>query len=120
MRTLGEMFCTSLIAYGIIRHNFHSKHKKPLRIAVLIILAAFLHGFYDFWQHYEQKIFFSVVFTLVYFIIMISAFATILTNTINISDDFEYGKKYGSNKIQSFEKSRYWILYPSLAFSITK
>jgi len=98
LRTMSEMFCTSLIAYGIIDYHFHSSRKKPLRIALLILLAAFLHGFYDFWQDYENFKNVGFVVTIVYFLIMMSIFSNTLTNSLNLSEDFAYGKQIGSKK----------------------
>jgi RsiW-degrading membrane proteinase PrsW (M82 family) len=48
LATVGHMFDTSLIAYGIIRYKYYSK-KSIIGLLAFIFLAALSHGFYDFW-----------------------------------------------------------------------
>ncbi len=98
LRTLGEMYCTSIIAFAVIDYRFHSRAKKPLRIVLFVLLAAMLHGFYDFWLYYERLISFGVIFTIIYFCLGISVFANTLTNSINIAPDFTYGRVFGNQE----------------------
>ncbi len=98
LRTLGEMYSTSIIAFAVIDYRFHSRKKKPLRIVLFVLLAAMLHGFYDFWLYYERLISFGVVFTIIYFCLGISVFANTLTNSINIAPDFTYGRVFGNQE----------------------
>ena len=98
LRTLGEMYCTSIIAFAVIDYRFHTRKKKPLRILLFTLLAAMLHGFYDFWLYYERLISFGVIFTIIYFCLGISVFANTLTNSINIAPDFTYGRVFGNQE----------------------
>ncbi len=115
LRTISEMFSTSIIAYGIIDYRFHSSQKKPLRIALLILLAAFLHGFYDFWQYYENLNIFGFILTIIFFLIMMSIFANTLTNSLNLSEDFAYGRLIGSKK--NIDKLiKYYVIFIIIQF----
>jgi len=92
--SLGHMFDTSLIAYGIIRYLYHPSQPKKGSVALYFLAAAFVHGFYDFWLTYNNGMFSFV--TTVFFLISISLFATILNNAINNSLSFTY--KLGLNR----------------------
>ena len=115
LRTLGEMYCTSIIAFAVIDYRFHSRIKKPLRILLFALLAAFLHGVYDFWLYYERLISFGVIFTIIYFFLGISVFANTLTNSVNISQDFTYGRVFG-NQEKSDKMIKYYLGFIVLQF----
>jgi RsiW-degrading membrane proteinase PrsW (M82 family) len=117
LRTISEMFCSSFIAFGIIDFRFHSKHKKPLRIFMLVILAAFLHGFYDFCQYYENLNNYGFILTIIYFLIMTSIFANTLTSSLNLSEDFVYGKQLGS-KIIINKLLKYFVILTVFQFML--
>lgn len=99
LRTLGELFCTSIVAYSLIDYRFKSRKKKPLRIVLFILLAAVLHGFYDYWLYYERLNSLGFIVTVFLFFFGASVFAVTITNSINISENFSYGKIYGSKKV---------------------
>ncbi len=99
LRTFGELFSSSLIAYGIIGYRFYHKHKKPLKVFVLFLLAVFLHAFYDFWLEYELQVSYGFIITFLYFMFMISTFAICLTNSLNISSEFESIQTIHSKKL---------------------
>ena len=98
LASLNEMFCSAIIAYGIIEYIYIKKYKKPLRIILFLILAAILHGIYDLWSFYESQISYSFIATSIYFMLMTSIFINTLTSSINISSDFSYGKKMGNKE----------------------
>ncbi len=99
LRTFGEVVCTSILAYGIIGYRFYHKRKKPLKIVLLFLLAVFLHSFYDFWLAYERVVGYGFIFTIVYFMCMISIYATTLTNSLNFSSDFDDLKTIDSKNL---------------------
>ncbi len=117
LRTFGELFCTSILAYGIIGYRFYHKHKKPLKIFLLFLLAVFLHSFYDFWLDYEIVASYGFIVTLFYFMVMISVFAQTLTNSLNFSSDFDELKTIDSkNLIRKMYK--YYGIFIVLQFII--
>ena len=117
LRTLGEMYCTSIIAYSVIDYRFHSRSKKPLRIVLYTLLAAVLHGFYDFWLYYERLVTLGVIFTILYFCLGISIFANTLTNSINIETDFTYGRVFG-NKAKIDKMIKFYFGFVVLQFLV--
>lgn len=89
LRTFGELFSSSLMAYGIIGYRFYHKHKKPLKIIILFFFAVLLHAFYDFWLDYELIVNYGFIITFLYFMFMISIYAIGLTNSLNVSSVFD-------------------------------
>lgn len=99
LSSVGHMFDTSLTAYGIILVIF-----KKVRFALFYVLGFFLlacvsHGFYDFWLLYENTKSGGWLITVLYFLVTISIFATILNNCLNNSGFFTYKKVIDSNKV---------------------
>lgn len=85
--TFGEMFCTSIVAYGVIGYFFYHRTKKPLKVVLLLLLASFLHAFYDFWLDYENLVSYGYIISFVYFLWMISFFNITVTNAVNQSSE---------------------------------
>ena len=90
LTTLGEIFITSIFAYGLIAHLFYHRAKKPMRLILYFTVACFVNGFYNFWldNHHDYK--YGFIFTLVCFLILMSIFSVTLTNAFNFSSDFSY------------------------------
>jgi RsiW-degrading membrane proteinase PrsW (M82 family) len=100
MPTISHMFDTSLVAYGIVRYKFHPSKPHVLTIGLWLILAAVSHGLYDFWLMFPGSIEWNMqIVTVVYFLITVSWFATILNNSTNNSTYFTYGMVIKSNKV---------------------
>ncbi|MFT5513449.1 MAG: RsiW-degrading membrane proteinase PrsW (M82 family) [Bacteroidia bacterium] len=107
MPTISHMFDTSLVAYGIVRYRFHPSKPHILSVGLYLILAAVSHGLYDFWLMFPGSIEWNTqMVTVVYFLITVSWFATILNNSTNNSTYFTYGMVIKSNKV-----SRRLMLY---------
>ena len=117
LRTLGEMYCTSIVAFAVIDYRFHTKTKKPLRILMFAVLAAFLHGFYDFWLYYERLLSIGVVLTVIYFCLGVSVFANTLTNSVNIAKDFSYGRVFG-NQEKIDKMIKFYLFFIVLQFLV--
>lgn len=111
LSTVTHMFDTSLIAYGIIRNQFYHKEKNILRVLLYVLLAAISHGFYDFWLIYEEVAAWGGIVTIVYFLVTISIFASILNNALNNSSFFTHKKVINSDKI-----AKRLIFYYSIIF----
>ena len=97
LNTLNEIFCSSLVSFSVINFRFYSK--KMSDVVLLLLLTAFLAGFYHFWLYFERLNQFGIILSILYFMVMISVFSTGLTNSINISSDFSYLKIEGNKKI---------------------
>jgi len=83
--SVAHMFFTSIIAYcmAIARH-----HGKPLVIgmAVGLVLAAFAHGFYNFWLMAPDR---PALLTTVFFLGNIHLWVGMKTNLINLSPHYQ-------------------------------
>lgn len=111
LATVSHMFCSSMVAYGIIRYKFHPKKKGVIGIFLFFILASFSHGFYDFLIYYKGFESFSGVALLAYFFITISLFATILNNALNNSTFFNFKEVTNSKKITTRLFLYYGVLF---------
>lgn len=111
LATVGHMFDTSLIAYGIIRYKYYHKNRGVLGIVAFFFLAALSHGFYDFWLLFESTKSGGWIITILYFLVTISIFAVILNNAINNSPFFSYKKVIDSNKVVSRLLMYYGIVF---------
>jgi RsiW-degrading membrane proteinase PrsW (M82 family) len=101
LSSVAHMFNTALVAYGFIRYKYYHRKNAFLVITSYLLLAAFSHGFYDFWLIYEPAGTRGVVITIAYFLVTVSVFAVILNNAINNSDYFTYSKVIDSGKVSS-------------------
>lgn len=119
LNTLNEIFCSALVSFSVINFRFYSK--KISDVILLLLLTAFLAGFYDFWLYFERVNQFGVFVSVLYFMVMISIFSTGLTNSINISSDFSYLKIEGNKKIVKRIIFTYFLLifiqFVTLTFS---
>lgn len=119
LNTLNEIFCSALVSFSVINFRFYSK--KISDVILLLMLTAFLAGFYDFWLYFERVNQFGVIVSIFYFMVMISIFSTGLTNSINVSSDFSYLKIEGNKKIFKRIIVIYFVLifiqFVSLTFS---
>jgi RsiW-degrading membrane proteinase PrsW (M82 family) len=100
MPTISHMFNTSIVAYGIVRYQYHPSKPHFLTIGLYLILAAVSHGVYDFWLMFPGSIEWHMEFvTTVYFLLTVSWFATILNNSTNNSSYFTYAMVIPSGKV---------------------
>ncbi len=123
LSTVGHMFDTSLIAYGIIRHKYYYKGKGTPIIILFFFLAALSHGFYDFWILYEGTKAWGGLITILYFLVTISIFAVILNNALNHSSFFSYKRVIDSykvaNRLLTYYGVVFFIQFIFLAYSIS-
>ncbi len=111
LATVGHMFDTSLIAYGLIRIQFDKTNSKVLLFLGFFGLAALSHGFYDFWLLNETTKSGGWIITILYFLITISIFSTILNNALNNSSFFTYKKVVDSDMVAKRLLSYYGIVF---------
>jgi RsiW-degrading membrane proteinase PrsW (M82 family) len=107
LATVGHMFDTSIIAYGLILFRFKSAKNSFLTVLVCFLLASLAHGTYDFFLMYPPLHQIGWIFTILYFLVTISVFAVILNNSINNSPYFSYREIIDS----SFVFKRLFIYY---------
>lgn len=79
-----HMICSSIVAYGLYFGFNKIRINKYLRLVTFLLIASFLHGFYDFWLINETVNAFSIVsFFLV--IIGLSVWNSMINNCLNFS-----------------------------------
>lgn len=110
LATVGHMFDSALVAYGIIRFKYTDKKNKVLGIFVFFFLAAISHGYYDFWLIHEGTKAGGIIITVLYFMVTISVFAVILNNALNNSTFFTYKKVIDSDKVLNRLLTHYAIV----------
>ncbi len=110
LSSVGHMFNTALVAYGLIRILFFHNNKKYYLLFIYLLFASISHGIYDFIiLHYKSTS--SVIGVILYFLLTISIFATILNNCINNSSFFTYSLVIDSDKVSSRMLKYYGIVY---------
>jgi len=92
LSTLGHMMWTGMICYGVVRYKYMQKKTDFLAIPGYFLLAAFGHGFFNFWLAFEPFEGKGWLVTIAYFLISISLFVGMLNNAINNSAFFTYHK----------------------------
>ncbi|OJJ17124.1 hypothetical protein BKI52_30905 [marine bacterium AO1-C] len=97
MPTLGHLFDSSIVAYGVILARYRRKRPVWIYILLYLLLAATVHGFYDFWLYIGLYLF-SIAIAIVGMAIWI----TFLNNALNISPAFDYKKAFSSSKLRRF------------------
>ena len=88
LSAVGHMFDTALVAYAFVRVRFLNKPKYE--IGQFLGLACLTHGFYDFWLISRDFEGYGWIITILFFLITISLFATIINNSLNNSPFFNY------------------------------
>ncbi len=111
LATVGHMFDTSLIAYGIIHYKYYDKTATYKGLWKYMLLAALSHAFYDFWLLFEDVKSFGGIITILYFFVTISLFSIILNNALNYSSFFTYKKMINSDKV-----SKRLFIYYAIVF----
>ncbi|MFN5417647.1 MAG: PrsW family intramembrane metalloprotease [Flavobacteriia bacterium] len=113
LSTVGHMFDTALIAYGIILYRFKRSKLGVGIILIFFFFAALSHGIYDFWLMFEYTKEFGWLITIIYFLITISIFSIILNNALNNSSYFTYKKVIDSTKVSS-----HLLIYYAIVFAL--
>jgi len=96
-----HMFNSSLIAYGIVYNKLFRKKNKYLNFVVFLLLASFVHGFFDFWILNKNVEGFAIFSVLTVFA-QISLFNSFINNTLNQSNFYTPDKKMNNEKLQIY------------------
>lgn len=95
--TIGHLFDSSIIAYGMIVAKYRKKRLVWLYTLVYLGLAALTHGFYDFWLYIRISL-----FSVAIIIVGMALWITFLNNALNISPGFDYQKVFSSVRLRRF------------------
>jgi RsiW-degrading membrane proteinase PrsW (M82 family) len=112
LSSVGHMFDTALIAYGVIRYQRNKTTLNLFAVGGFFLLSALSHGIYDFWLM-QTVIPGGFIFTILFFLITISWFSTILNNAINNSPHFHYKHYIDSTKVSMRLLLYYLIVFLS-------
>ncbi|MBN1251202.1 MAG: PrsW family intramembrane metalloprotease [Bacteroidales bacterium] len=96
-----HMFLSSLVAYGLVISKYKTKTKTALNFLKYFSLSALIHGIYDFWLINESAKVLSIL-SIVLFILCLSLFNTMITNSLNNSVFYEKEVKINGNKLQNY------------------
>ncbi len=113
LSTVGHMFDTALIGYGLALNKFQFKGRRPLLLLPFFLYASIAHGIFDFTLMHRPFAEGGMWLLLVYFMITVELFATMLNNAINNSSFFSYRKVINPKKI-----SRSLLLHYTVLFSV--
>lgn len=111
LATIGHMTDSALLIYGYVLYKYHPRKFGLWIVPLFVFLAAFSHGFYDFWLLYKPASVWGGWVTLLYFLITITLFATILNNALNNSPFFTYKKVINPNLVFKRLMTYYFILF---------
>ena len=95
------MSCSALIAYGIVYNKLVKHRNKYFNFMILLAIAAFIHGFYDFWLLNETVRGF-VFLSIIILIIQISLFNSFINNTLNQSTFYSSDKTINNVPLQTY------------------
>ncbi len=79
-----HMICSSIIGYGLYFGFNNIRLPRYLRLIVFLLIASFLHGFYDFWLINETVNAFSIV-SILLVISGLSVWNSMINNCLNFS-----------------------------------
>lgn len=102
LTSVGHMFYSALIGYGIVLVKYRNFKPAIRRFIVpgFAILAVLSHAFYDFWLINGRGTA-SAIISIFFFLYSVSWYATILNNVLNNSSTFSYKKTINSNKVMN-------------------
>ena len=95
--SIGHMFFSATIAYGIILSVYRYKGYGILIIPLFFLFAILGHGLFDYLLFFNHEIIFAF-----YFLIITKIFLTYINNAINNSAYFDYKIKIETKKLRQF------------------
>lgn len=109
--TIGHMFFGAVFAYGIVLVRYRKQKPAILIIPVFIILAALLHGVWDFILMFDKIEHISWILSPLFYFIIVSFFATILNNALNNSTRYADHLAVDSDRISDRLLTSYLIVF---------
>lgn len=110
LSTVGHMFFTALIGYGILLNKYKYHGKRPWLVFGFFLLASLSHGTYNFVLMHEPLQNAGFALLLVFFFLGVEVFATMLNNALNNSSFFTYKKVINPNKVATRLLLYYMVL----------
>lgn len=99
--TVVHMFNSSIIAYGLIISKYGKKKNTLLQFLLYFFIAAFTHGFYDFWLINTQAVQFNFI-TFIWLLMCMILWVSMINNCINNSFSLKNNWKYQPKKTNTF------------------
>lgn len=96
-----HMFNTSVICYGMAINRFRYNKNKYLMFGLFFLIAAFLHGFFDFWI-INQKVSHLGFISIIIVIVQVQIFNILKNNTINQSIYFDEKKSIDNKNLHDY------------------
>ncbi len=112
LTSVGHMFYSALIGYGIVLVKYRNIKPayKIFIVPAFALLAIFSHAFYDFWIITGQGAPSSWI-SILFFLLTVSWYATILNNALNNSSEFSYKKTVNSDMVMTRILTYYAIVF---------
>lgn len=96
-----HMFLTSLAAYGLMLNKYKSKKGFITDFLKFFLLAAIIHGLYDFWLINPTVSQFRV-FSVIILVLCLSFFNTLMSNSLSNSEFFDETIHLNRRKLQNY------------------
>jgi RsiW-degrading membrane proteinase PrsW (M82 family) len=119
LSTVGHAVFTSVFAYGFVLAIYRNTKYPFWTVAGFLMLAALIHGLFDFFLMYDGFSGYGWILMIVLFMIGISLFATILNNALNISPFFSYKKSVHSSRVTQRMFLYYFVLFLTQCVIVT-
>lgn len=111
LSTVGHMFDTALIGYGLVIVKFVYQNQRKWVLLLYWLMASVAHGIYDFTLMYEPLGNAGIWILLIYFFVCIELFATMLNNAVNNSKYFTYTKVINPSSVALKLFGYYLVLF---------
>lgn len=99
LSVLLHMVCTATAVYGYLVYRFRKKGKSPVVMVTFALLAILQHGLFDFFLFQSDRSPYLVIMALLLYFTMISAFSTMLNNSINQSSFYHHKLSIHSQRV---------------------
>lgn len=97
--SVAHMFFTSIITYGLVYFKHVKFDLKGFEFPILLLVASFAHGFYDFWLINETASNFYYL-TTIFYLLSIYFWARMINNSLNISPFYNLREQFRSSRLK--------------------
>jgi len=96
-----HMFLTSLAAYGLMLNKYKSSKALLTDFTKFFVLAAIIHGLYDFWLINQTVSRFGLI-SIIMLVFCFSLFNTLISNALSNSEFFDENIHLNRRKLQNY------------------